>query len=164
MQVMVGREIESLVTIVITLFLCLIVNVSPAVASVTDATVWNNLGQQLFSQKRYPDALLAYNHALLIEPEYSLVLANRCGVLSQLQEFHQALVSCDLALEINSQWGAQGSALGWDNRGDALFNLERYQDALHSFEQALMHNPGYQNARRNRQIVLNRLEQIGEKP
>ena len=161
---MLNRGIKSLIVVAIAFLLNLMVSISPACANVVDATAWNNLGQQLFSQKRYPDALLAYNHALLIEPEYSLVLANRCGVLSQLGEYSQALASCNLALEIDRQWGAQGSALGWDNRGDALFNLERYQEALHSFEQALMHNPGYENAYRNRQVVLTWLDQTDKKP
>ena len=161
---MLGRELELLTTVLTTLLLSLMIGIFPAHASVADATLWNNLGQQLFMQKRYPDALLAYDHALFIEPEYSLVLANRCGVLSQLKEYAQALASCDLALEFNHQWGAQGAALGWDNRGDALFNLERYQEALYSFEQALIRNPGYQNAQRNRQIVLTRLEQLSRQP
>ena len=157
---MLNRGIKSLTMVAIALFFSLMMSTSPACANIVDATAWNNLGQQFFSQQRYPDALLAYNHALLIEPEYSLVLANRCGVLSQLEEYSQALASCNLALEIDRQWGAQGSALGWDNRGDALFNLERYQEALYSFEQALVHNPSYENAYRNRQIVLSWLEHI----
>ncbi|MEO0350637.1 MAG: tetratricopeptide repeat protein [Cyanobacteria bacterium P01_A01_bin.15] len=155
-----SRWVNSLNVTATALFLSLVIGILPAYATSLDATLWNNLGQQLFSQKRYPEALLAYNHALIIKPEYSLVLANRCGVLSQLGEYSQALKSCDLALEINSQWGAQGSALGWDNRGDALFNLERYHEALHSFDRALLLNPSYQNASRNREIVLFQLEQL----
>ena len=157
---MLRRWVNSLNVIAITFFLSMVVGILPANATFLDATVWNNLGQQFFTQKRYPEALLAYNHALIIKPEYSLVLANRCGVLSQLGEYSQALKSCDLALEINSQWGAQGSALGWDNRGDALFNLERYHEALHSFDRALLINPSYHNALRNRKIVLFQLEQL----
>ena len=157
---MLRRWVNSLNVIAITFFLSMVVGILPANATFLDATVWNNLGQQFFTQKHYPEALLAYNHALIIKPEYSLVLANRCGVLSQLGEYSQALESCDLALEINSQWGAQGSALGWDNRGDALFNLDRYHEALRSFDQALLLNPNYQNALRNRKIVLFQLEQL----
>ncbi|MEL6333675.1 MAG: tetratricopeptide repeat protein [Cyanobacteria bacterium J06636_28] len=155
-----SRWINSLHVIAISLFLSMILGILPAQATLLDATLWNNLGQQLFTQKHYPEALLAYNHALIIQPEYSLVLANRCGVLSQLGEYYQALESCDLALEINNQWGAQGSALGWDNRGNALFNLDRYHEALRSFEQALLLNPNYQNALRNRKVVLFQLEQL----
>lgn len=161
---MLSRGIKSFVMVTIALLLGLTMSLSPVYADVVDATAWNNLGQQLFILKRYPDALLAYNHALLLQPDYSLVLANRCGVLSQLEEYSQALASCDLALEIDSQWGIHGSALGWDNRGDALFNLKRYPEALYSFEQALVHNPGYENAYRNRQIVLTWLEQTSNTP
>ncbi|MEM9482752.1 MAG: tetratricopeptide repeat protein [Cyanobacteria bacterium P01_F01_bin.116] len=160
LQHMLSRWIKPLVALTVVLLLSLTVASSPGYATLVDATTWNNLGQQLFTQKRYSDALLAYNHALIIQPTYSLVLANRCGVLSQLGEYDQALISCDLALEVNAQWGSQGEALGWDNRGNALFNLERYQEALNSFEQALSHNPGYSNAQRNRQIVLYQLNQL----
>ena len=127
-----------------------------------NATTWNNLGQKLFVSGQYADALVAYDHALLLAPDYSLVLANRCGVLSQLRKYTQALVSCNLALKGNKQWGAQGAALAWNNRGDALFNLERYQESLYSFEQALAINPGYQNAQHNRAIVIYQLEQIAK--
>lgn len=157
---MLSRWFSSLALITSLLFVGVIVNVAPTYALPVDATLWNNFGQQFFSQKRYSEALLAYNHALLIQPDYSLVLANRCGVLSQLGEYSQALKSCDLAIEVDKQWGNQGSALGWDNRGDALFNLERYQEALHSFDQALALNPNYQNAQRNRTIVLSQLEKL----
>ena len=157
---MLSRWTQSLIMVAIALLLSLVMRITPAHAVSNNATVWNHLEQLLFAQMHYPDAPLAYNHALLINPYYSLVLANRCGVLSQLGEFSQALVSCDLVLEINSQWGEQGSALGWDNRGDALFNLEQYQETLTSFEQALAHNPDYRNARCNGQITLLQLEKM----
>ncbi|MBF2002159.1 MAG: tetratricopeptide repeat protein [Synechococcales cyanobacterium M58_A2018_015] len=131
-------------------------------ANPRDAAAWNNLGQKLFRLQRYTDALVAYDHALLIHPNYSLGLANRCGVLSQLGEYDQALASCDLALAGDGHWGVQGSALAWDNRGDALFNLKRYSEALSSFERALHVNPNYFNAQRNRAIVLQQLEQNSE--
>ncbi|MEM9809065.1 MAG: tetratricopeptide repeat protein [Cyanobacteria bacterium P01_D01_bin.56] len=145
------------------LFCSLLLSIPSANADALNATAWNNVGQQLFALERYSDALLAYNHALLIRPEYSLVLANRCGVLSQMGEYSQALASCDLALKVNHHWGVNGSALGWDNRGNVLFNLEQYQEALDSFEKALIYNPGYENARRNRQIVLTQLDQATDR-
>lgn len=118
---------------------------------------WNNLGQRLFHLARYPDALIAYDHALLINPDYSLGLANRCGVLSKLEQYAQALESYDLALQGDDYWGAEGSALAWDNRGDILFNLERYQESLSSFEQALAINPSYKHAQQNRAIALHQI-------
>ncbi|MEO1591766.1 MAG: tetratricopeptide repeat protein [Cyanobacteria bacterium J06632_22] len=127
-------------------------------ANPQNPTAWNNLGQLLFFIGQTPEALLAYDHALMLNPDYSLVLANRCGVLSQLESYQMALQSCDMAIEIDHLWGAQGAALAWDNRGDVLFRLEDYQASLASFDQALAVNPDYQNARRNREVVLAQLE------
>ncbi|MBE9064665.1 tetratricopeptide repeat protein [cf. Phormidesmis sp. LEGE 11477] len=126
----------------------------------SDPTAWNNLGQKLFATEQYEGALMAYNHALLINPDYSLVLANRCGVLSRLEEYAQALNSCNLAIKGDGHWSSQGSALAWSNRGDVLFNLENYQAALRSFEQAIIVNPNYQNAWYNRAVVLSQLDSV----
>ncbi len=127
-------------------------------ANPENAINWNNLGQKQFRLGNYEEALNSYNHGLLIEMDSSLILANRCGTLSMLNRFSEALASCDLALEGNGRWGFTGEALGWDNRGDALFNLGRYQEALVSFERAIKLNPDYKNAIINRAIVLYKLE------
>ncbi|MEO0538928.1 MAG: tetratricopeptide repeat protein [Cyanobacteria bacterium P01_A01_bin.123] len=124
---------------------------------------WNNLGHELFSLKHYAEALAIYDHALMISPKYSLGLANRCGVLSKLGKYAQALRSCNLALVGDGRWGVQGSELAWDNRGDVLFNLQRYSESLRSFEQALIINSNYKNAQLNQIIVSNYLAQILDK-
>ena len=129
-------------------------------ANPSNIAAWNNLGHELFSLKHYREALAIYNHTLTINPDYSLGLANRCGVLSKLGHYTQALASCDLALRGDGNWGIQGPELAWDNRGDVLFNLKRYSESLLSFQQALTINASYQNAQLNRIIVLNHLAQI----
>jgi tetratricopeptide (TPR) repeat protein len=119
---------------------------------------WNNLGSKYFQLGRYRDALNAYDRALSIEPNYSLGLANKCATLSLLSRYRQALESCDLALQGNGKWGLDGAALAWDNRGDVLFNLKRYRESLASFDRALRLNPNYSNARKNHNLVLNKLQ------
>ena len=91
------------------------------VAHSFDFVAWNNLGQKLFARGYDEAALAAYDHSLLINPEYSLGLANRCGVLSRLEEYDLALVSCELALKGDGPWGRRGSALAWNNKGDVLY-------------------------------------------
>ncbi len=124
-------------------------------------TLWNNRGEKLFSLGRYDEALTSYNHALLISPEYSLVLANRCGVLSQLEKYSQALTSCKFALNGDQRWGKIGEALAWNNQGDVLFNLGRYQESLRSFDRALAIFPNNQSIRHNRELVIQQLGLIG---
>jgi tetratricopeptide (TPR) repeat protein len=122
-----------------------------------DIISWNNRGEKLFKLGRYSEALNTYNHALLIDSEYSLVLANRCGALSALQRYSEALKSCQYALKGNKKWGISGEVLAWNNQGDALFKLGRYQESLTSFDKAIAINPNFENLQTNREIVLNRL-------
>jgi len=125
-----------------------------------DFVAWNNLGQNMFARGYNEAALAAYDHSLLINPEYSLGLANRCGVLSLLEEYEQALTSCELALKGDGNWGKRGSALAWNNKGDVLFNLKRYQESLSSFERALAISHNYAGAERNLAVVLHHLQKI----
>lgn len=124
--------------------------------------LWNNRGEKLFSLGRYFEALSSYNHALLIDSESSLVLANRCGVLSQLERHLEALKSCDLALKGNQEWGKSGEVLVWNNKGNALFNLGRYEEALVSFNTGISINPNYKSIQYNREAVLLKLEQLNQ--
>ncbi|NJK47810.1 tetratricopeptide repeat protein [Candidatus Gracilibacteria bacterium] len=123
----------------------------------TNPLTWNNLGQKLFGLGRYSEALISYNHALLIIPNYSLALANRCGVLDKLKRYSEALTSCELALGGDKQWGSGGEALAWNNQGDILFNLGLYEEALASFERALAINPNHEGANWNRMVMLHKL-------
>ncbi|MEM6452117.1 MAG: tetratricopeptide repeat protein [Cyanobacteria bacterium P01_D01_bin.105] len=124
----------------------------------SSSKAWNRLGQAFFRIERYEDALMAYDHALLIKPNYSLALANRCGTLSKLAHYNQALSSCNLALKGDGQWDEKDSALAWNNRGAALFKLKEYRASLHSFEQALMIRPDLKSVWRNRSVVLSLLK------
>ncbi|EKU99411.1 tetratricopeptide repeat protein [Leptolyngbya sp. PCC 7375] len=111
---MLGREIESLVTVFITLFLSLRINVSPAAAHVTDATVWNNLGQQLFSQKHYPDALHSFEQALMHNPSYQNARRNRQIVLSRLKQtiiFSKLLISLKTILKVKQSMTLNNESL-----------------------------------------------------
>jgi tetratricopeptide (TPR) repeat protein len=121
-------------------------------------TAWNNLGHKLFRLDDFDRALLAYNHALLLNPESSLVLANRCSALSAMKRYSEALASCELALQGDGHWGFEGEILAWNNRGDVLFNLERYEESLASFERALAINPSHKEVNYNRTVVLRKLE------
>lgn len=123
----------------------------------TDENLWNQRGEKLFTLGRYEEALISYNHALLINPEFSLVLANRCGVLSALEKYSQALISCEFALKGNQVWGEMGEALAWNNQGDVLFNLGRYQESLASFDRALAIVPDNQSIQHNRELVIQQL-------
>lgn len=54
------------------------------------------------------------------------------------------------------------SADGWFNRGNAQAKLQRYRDAVASYDEALVRRPGWQDAKVNREIVLGILKRQDE--
>lgn len=121
------------------------------------AAAWINHGQKLFDFRQYAKALISFENALLLKPDYSLGLANRCGILTVLGRYPEALDSCDMALIGDQQWGFSGQVLAWNNRGDALIKLERYEEALVSFQKSLAIDPNDVAAQQYRHVVLKKL-------
>ena len=123
-----------------------------------DPEAWNNLGYQYYYAEDYQKALFAYKQAIDLNSKYSLAWANICGLLSQVESYDLALQSCDRALLNDSYWGSDGEALAWDNKGNILFYLGRYQESLDAFNHALAANPNYTNASINRSVLLKHLK------
>ncbi|NJM67575.1 MAG: tetratricopeptide repeat protein [Acaryochloris sp. RU_4_1] len=121
------------------------------------AAVWVNHGQKLSNFGQYAKALISFENALLLKPDYSLGLANRCGILSVLGQYAQALDSCEMALLGDQQWGLSGQILAWNNRGDALVKMGRYEEALASFHKSLALDPDDIAAQQYCQVVLDKL-------
>lgn len=121
------------------------------------AAAWINHGQKLFNFRQYTKALISFENALLLNPDYSLGLANRCGILTVLGRYPEALDSCDMALIGDQQWGFSGQVLAWNNRGDTLIKLERYEEALASFQKSLAIDPNDVAAQQYRHVVLKKL-------
>jgi tetratricopeptide (TPR) repeat protein len=121
------------------------------------AAAWVNHGQKLSDFGQYAKALISFDNALLLKPDYSLGLANRCGILSVLGQYTEALDSCDMALLGDQQWGFNGQILAWNNRGDALVKMGRYEEALASFQKSLAIDPDDIAAQQYCQVVLEKL-------
>lgn len=121
------------------------------------AATWINHGQKLFDFGQYAKALISFDNALLLKPDYSLGLANRCGLLSVLGRYAEALDSCDMALLGDQQWGLSGQVLAWNNRGDTLLRMKRYEEALASFQKSLAIDPDDAAAQQYRSVVLRKL-------
>lgn len=128
------------------------------------AATWINHGQKLFDFRQYAKALTSFDNALLIKPDYSLGLANRCGILSVLGRYPEALDSCDMALLGDQQWGFSGQVLAWNNRGETLVKLKRYEEALASFQKSLAIDPHDVAAQQYRHVVLKKLNRHDSSP
>src|SRR6266850_376493 len=116
-----------------------------------------NLGYLLERLERTNDALLSYNAALALKPDYFEAIVHRGLLLFQLKHYEDALDSFDAAVAMK----ASESGV-WFNRANTLFSLQRYDEALASYDKALALQPAYVGALENRAATLyqaNRFEE-----
>ena len=73
--------------------------------------------------------------------------AEQCRSLSSEKLYLEALQSCEKAIPLNPEKNRQKQQQAtlelWKLRSDALFNLERYQDAIGSYDYVLSIQPAY---------------------
>ncbi|MEC4804531.1 MAG: tetratricopeptide repeat protein [Jaaginema sp. PMC 1079.18] len=104
--------------------------------------LWTNRGAVLQGDlQQYEGALEAYERAIAIAPDYSLALYNHCNVLSRVERYPEALVSCDRALAGDGRWGNIQPSFAWDTKGLILSKLGRYQDSLVAHTRAVEIDP-----------------------
>jgi tetratricopeptide (TPR) repeat protein len=106
-------------------------------------------GDSLYTQKRYQEALAAYDWALTLNPENAEAWNSKGTVLHDLRRYNEALTASDRATAIDP-----AKSNYWYNKGTMLYRLERYRDALAAFDRALALNPQYASVWNNKGVVL----------
>ncbi|HUU75314.1 MAG TPA: tetratricopeptide repeat protein [Methanoregulaceae archaeon] len=113
---------------------------------------WNNLGDAFYQIGDYPAAIEAYNGALAINSNDLYALVHKGINLQKMGQSDQAVgVYEDVILiaerEVRKHPNdAKFDAGLWTNKGHALFQLGRYDEAYESYEIALKINPKYDPA------------------
>ncbi len=145
----------------------------------TPALAWYNRGLGVMKLGQVEQAISSYERALAITPNYSLVLAERCGALTALGQdevvlldvaefgqyelalgqYEEAIQSCDRAIEVNENWGNASPAIAWKNRALVLEKLGRYEEAIASYERALAINSNDAITWNNQGMMLEKLSQ-----
>ncbi|HEY9294788.1 MAG TPA: tetratricopeptide repeat protein, partial [Phormidium sp.] len=105
------------------------------------AMVWYMRGVAYSKLKKLSEALFSYEWAIRLNSGYSLAIAERCLVLSQLEKYAEARDACQQALDKNGDWGNQTPAIAWVNLGRIQKQLKQYHQALEAYEKALAINP-----------------------
>jgi tetratricopeptide (TPR) repeat protein len=131
--------------------------VSAVKAKSTNFLAWSSLGLVHSSLRQPEQALIHYNKALALKPDYPEALNNRGNVLRDLKRPEEALASYDRALAIKPD-----NADALNNRGNALRDLGRPADALASFDRALAVNPNSIEALYNRGSAFASLRRMEE--
>ena len=91
-----------------------------------------NQGNDWLAQDRYQEAIVAYDKAIKIKPDYADAWINRGFALDNLKRYDEALESNEKAIEIKPDY-----ALAWYNRGVALDDVGKYKEAIASYDQAI---------------------------
>jgi tetratricopeptide (TPR) repeat protein len=100
---------------------------------------WVARGDELRSQKRYEEALEAYDEAIRINPWYADVWRHKADMLKKLRRYGEALEVYDEIIKIDPL-----NAKAWYLKGVALRVLKRWTDAREAFHTAL--GLGYSDA------------------
>jgi tetratricopeptide (TPR) repeat protein len=93
-----------------------------------------NEGLVYRKERRYPQALVAYNHALELDPRDPYIYGRRAEIYLAMKKYDQALEDLGWAFELDP-----GSATAWafSKRGKAYSGKKEYRKALEDFNHAL---------------------------
>ena len=121
------------------------------------AASWYRKGEDLFNQKKYEEAVAAYDKVLAINPIHAEAWFGKGNALKKLGKYEEALEAYNQELN-----GSPDDPLGWYNKGNTLLALSRYEEAIGAYDQSLQYNPEYANAWNNKGVALQRLERYEE--
>lgn len=126
------------------------------------ANVAIHRGSVLWRLDKREEAIAAFEQATELNDQFALAWFNlgtaflqQASGLLQEQEteaaktpLEQAITAYDQALESQGTWGLHtGPASAWYNRGVALELLEKYEEAMESYDRALRMTPNHTKAR-----------------
>ncbi len=112
-------------------------------------------GCRLIGENNFSAALVHFDEALALAPDFIEALTNRGGVLMALNRPDEAIRSLDSVLAFNPDM-----AEAWNNRGNALSVLGRHEEAVESFDRVLALRPRLIEALINRGTALLTLRRI----
>ena len=116
-----------------------------------------NLGNALYKQGRYAEALDTVRVAVERRPDHALVHSNLGAVLNKLRRFEEAEIHLRRAIALNPQ--GRDAHL---NLGNALYKQGRYAEALDAARVAVERHPDSFEAHFNLGAILNKLERFEE--
>lgn len=130
---------------------------APSQQSVLNIASWLVEAFTSHQAGRLADAERLYKQILAAQPDHSDSLYLLSAISYQRGDYAQALSQIDLALTINS-----GNSLLWNQRGLALQRLQRFDDALASYDRALAGWPDHAETLCNRGVALYELKRFDE--
>ena len=123
----------------------------------SQAPYLNNLGLALQAQGKLEEALLAYQEATTIKPDYTDAHNNRGIVLQAQGRLEEALAAHQQVVAIKPDFAG-----GHNNRGIVLQAQGKLEEAMAAYQQAIAINPDFADAHNNRGNALQAQTRIEE--
>ena len=118
----------------ISVFLILSFLIQPVLAE--SAEDWVDTGYKFSEQRRYQDALEAFEHAIGIDSKNKYAWTGKSEALTGLNRNNEALTAAETALTIDPDF-----EYALISKGVALANLNRYEEAIDAINKALTTSP-----------------------
>ena len=96
-----------------------------------DGDFWSNKAMILWRMEKNDEAIKYFDKALELDEKNDMALNMKAALFNEKEEFDKALDMINRSLAIEEFWVASNV------KGDALVGLERYDEALESYEKAL---------------------------
>jgi len=123
--------------------------VLPVSAISADAVNWYTQGNTQITSRNYTDAVVAFDHAISLEPTYIEAWNGKADALNRAHNYTEAFTASDKVIALDPNY-----LKGWINRGYILYNLGRYSDELAAYEQAIACDPSSAEAWFNKGYAL----------
>ncbi|EDX83263.1 DnaK family protein [Synechococcus sp. PCC 7335] len=117
-------------------------------------TGYLNEGIEEAKANHYSPAILKFNHALELNPDYYPAKYNRGLALLKMGKLDQALDDFNQVINLSPSY-----AEAYANRGNVLFKLAMLEEALESYNQALEINSKLSYVLKNKRKVQDRLKE-----
>lgn len=115
------------------------------------ADSWYNRGLAQRKLGQNEAALTSFERVLTLKSDNALALVQRCGTLTDLGRYEEAIASCDLAKDTLPVEALTNKAIAQQKAG-------KLQDAIASYDQVLAINPNDATAWTNQAIILEKLD------
>jgi tetratricopeptide (TPR) repeat protein len=124
---------------------------------------WNNMGDSLAVLGRSQDAIDAYDHSLMINQNdlYALlhkgISLQESGDSPQAMEIYEEVIQvADREMRKHPNY-AEFDAEIWTTKGEALYRLGRFEDAVGAYDEALRINPKYDRALKGKSMAMDEI-------
>ena len=105
-------------------------------------------GNTKFKQEQYENAIVNFDKAIQLEPNYVIAYNNRGGTKVELDAYDAAILDFDKAIQLKPDY-----AETYNNRAVAKYELSAYDAAILDFDKAIQLKPDYAKAYRGRGLT-----------